>query len=230
MARALVVVGEVAVGGAHVESAGRRSRLQPGCSAAVHAAAARRPGSSPAIASVWRIVSQCWSSWRSTISQIDAVADALAREQLARALAHCLHVCARLGGPERADLSAHRARRLEGVIDARQLGAQQLAAAEAVRDPEVLVGGDVSEVPRERAHDRRVHARELLLAAARRERERVGTRTFEVEQQLLGVVGEGGWSCPREPPSRLACCSLLWGPTVVERGAPVVTGALLPRA
>ena len=89
------------------------------------------------------------------------------RARAARACARARPACTPgLGGPERVHLRAHRARRLEGVIDARQVGPQQLPATEPVGHPEVLVGGDVAKVPRERAHDRGVHARELLLAAA----------------------------------------------------------------
>ena len=49
---------------------------------------------------------------------------------------------------------AHGARRLEGVVAGGEVGPQERLAGEAVHEPEVLVGGDVAEVPDERAHDR----------------------------------------------------------------------------
>ena len=47
-----------------------------------------------------------------------------------------------------ARVAAHRARRLERVVDRGQLLAQQRRAAEAVHEPQVLVGGDVRRGPR----------------------------------------------------------------------------------
>ena len=49
---------------------------------------------------------------------------------------------------------------------------QQRLAAEAVHEPEVLVGGDVREVPDQRAHDRVELALELGVVEVRDERER----------------------------------------------------------
>ena len=69
-------------------------------------------------------------------------------------LAHVRQVLARAAGVEQLDLAAHRARRLERVVDGRELGVQQVAAGVAVHRPQILVGGDVGEVPGERAHQR----------------------------------------------------------------------------
>jgi hypothetical protein len=54
-------------------------------------------------------------------------------------------------------VAAHRPGRLKGVIDLGQLGAQQFKATCALPDPQVLEGGDVAEIPHQRAHDRRMH-------------------------------------------------------------------------
>src|SRR5918998_1658500 len=45
------------------------------------------------------------------------------------------------------DVAAYRARRLEGVVEVGEVAAQQLAAAVAMDEPEVLVSGDVAQVP-----------------------------------------------------------------------------------
>jgi hypothetical protein len=77
-------------------------------------------------------------------------------------------------------------RTARGVSNASyRLATQELEAAEAVRDPEILVGRDVPEVPDERAHDRRVHALQLLVRAAGDERERPRAYVGQIEQQLL---------------------------------------------
>jgi hypothetical protein len=43
--------------------------------------------------------------------------------------------------------------RLEGVVEGVELRVERLVAAQAARDPELLVGRDVAEVPYRRAHD-----------------------------------------------------------------------------
>ena len=52
-------------------------------------------------------------------------------------------------------------------------GCPELQAAQALRKPQILVCADVSEIPRERAHDRRVRVLELLLGQVRDQRKRV---------------------------------------------------------
>ena len=76
-------------------------------------------------------------------------------------------VPARALGVEQLDLAAHGARRLERVVARGELGVQQRLAGEAVHEPEVLVGGDVPQVPRQRAHDRVDLALELPVIEVR---------------------------------------------------------------
>ena len=122
------------------------------------------------------MVSQCCSSWRIDHLAHVPVAHALAGDRLGDAGAHLEHVRARVRRSQRLDLAAHRAGRLERVVHARQVRPQQLQSREPVRQPQVLVGGDVTEIPRERAHDRRVHARQLILVEMRNKRERALAR------------------------------------------------------
>jgi hypothetical protein len=72
------------------------------------------------------------------------------------ALADLAQVLARLARVQQWHLAAYRAGGLERVIQLRQLWPQQLKAGVTVGQPQILVGGDVGEVPHERAHDRRV--------------------------------------------------------------------------
>ena len=94
-----------------------------------------------------------------------AVAGARTLDHRRAAGADGRQVLARGGRVEQLDFAAHGARRLERVVDGGEVGAQQLLAAVAVADPQVLVGGDVREIPHQRAHDRR----ELLLEPLVRE-------------------------------------------------------------
>ena len=55
-------------------------------------------------------------------------------------------VLARRLRPERLDFPAHRARRLERVVQFREIRPQQLQAGVALAQPQILVGGDVAEV------------------------------------------------------------------------------------
>ena len=71
-----------------------------------------------------------------------------ALEDRQRALAHVGEVAERLAAVEQRQVAADRARRLERVVHRGQLGVQQRLAAVAVHEPQVLVGGDVREVPR----------------------------------------------------------------------------------
>ncbi len=120
-----------------------------------------------------------------------AVADPALGEHVGGARADRRHVLPGVVRCERLDLAAHGARRLERVVQRGELGAQQLEAAVAVGEPQVLVGGDVAEVPHQRAHDRRVHALELLVVERRDQRQRSLARGAHREQHLRGVGGEG---------------------------------------
>jgi hypothetical protein len=110
----------------------------------------------------------CWSSCRITSSQLDAVAV----DRVEHALADRLQVGDGLEPVEDLDLAAHRARGLERVVGDRQVGPQQRLARRAVDQPQVLVGGDVAEIPRQRAHDRREHCVQTLLIEVGDELER----------------------------------------------------------
>ena len=73
-----------------------------------------------------------------------------------RALAHRLHVGDRLVAAQVGQVAALGPRRLGGVVDLREVGAQQLQPGLAAH-PQVLERGDVAEVPDQRAHQRVVH-------------------------------------------------------------------------
>ena len=100
---------------------------------------------------------------------------------------------------------AHGARRLEGVVQLGELGMQQRLAGVTVHEPQVLVGGDVAEVPYERAHQLGVGALEVRVADRRDERERplAGPRQRRPHVAVVGARGEGrilsgrgGHGCP----------------------------------
>jgi hypothetical protein len=76
------------------------------------------------------------------------------------------------------ELAAPRARGLEGVVEVREILAQQLRAGLAA-DPQVLERGDVAEVPGERAHQGVVHAVEVRAADAADQPQRPCARLFE---------------------------------------------------
>ena len=88
--------------------------------------------------------------------QLGQLAGAVALDRVQRALAHVGEVGERLLAVEQREVAADLARRLEGVVHGGQLRRQQGRVAEAVDQPQVLVGGDVGEVPHQRAHQRRV--------------------------------------------------------------------------
>src|ERR1700722_2882809 len=87
-----------------------------------------------------------------------AIVDSALADQLRHTRADLRHIRLRVLGRERVDLAADLARGLERVVEVREIRAQKLQAAVAVPEPKILVGGDVTEVPRQRAHDRRGHA------------------------------------------------------------------------
>ena len=104
-------------------------------------------------------------------------------------------------GVEQLDVTARRARRLEGVVGGGQIGAQERLVGVAMHEPEVLVGGDVGEVPHERAHQRVDLALEVGVADRCRERERALARARQRLEDLCGLLGcprghghDGGWS------------------------------------
>ena len=118
------------------------------------------------------------------------IADPVALEHRDGAVADGVEVRARLGGTQERQLAAARSGRLERVVDLGQVGSEHRLAAEATDEPQVLEGGDVAEVPDERAHQRRVDALEVLVADAGDEGQRALTRLG----QGLDRVG-GGQRC-----------------------------------
>ena len=101
-----------------------------------------------------------------------AVARAGLVEHLERAGADRVEVVEDVGAAQERDLAARGARRLEGVVEVGEVAAQQVAAAVAMDEPEVLVGGDVAEIPVQRAHQRVLHALEILVREAGDQRKR----------------------------------------------------------
>ena len=69
------------------------------------------------------------------------------------------------------------------------LGAQQRLAGEAVHRPQVLVGGDVAEVPHERAHDGIQRAVQVVVVDVRDELQRALPRRL----QRLGDRVDRSW-------------------------------------
>ena len=51
------------------------------------------------------------------------------------------------------DVAAHRARRLEGVVDVEQIRVHRILAGDANADPELLERRDVRQIPGQRAHE-----------------------------------------------------------------------------
>ncbi len=74
--------------------------------------------------------------------------------------------------------------RLEGVVESREVRAQQLVLAETMGEPQILVGGDVAEIPRQRAHDLRVDALELSVREVLDQRVRPRAGVLEPVQDL----------------------------------------------
>ncbi len=96
-------------------------------------------------------------------------------------------VAERLRAVEQRQVAADVARRLERVVHRGVVGRQQRLAAVAVHQPQVLVGGDVREVPHQRAHQRRVRGLDVGVGEALDERQRALARLGEE----LGVARGG---------------------------------------
>ena len=173
MPRALVVEREALVGGAEREAAGRQ--LDPAGAASRLSCGAAARGRAPAGKAaekqrlahrlvVLRLVADDHLEQR-PVARSDPV------EDLQRALAHRLEVVEDVLAAQERDVAAHGARGLEGVVEVGEVAAQQRLAAVAVHEPQVLVGGDVAEIPVQRAHERVLDALELGMAEGRDERE-----------------------------------------------------------
>jgi hypothetical protein len=105
-------------------------------------------------------------------------------ERREHARAHGGQVLARAGRVEQLDLAADGPRRLERVVAGREVRAQQRLAREAVHEPQVLVGGDVREIPHERAHDRVDLALEVTRAQVPDEGERPAAHRLQAVHDL----------------------------------------------
>ena len=115
--------------------------------------AARRRGAGPRApaSGAWSAVLQLVADDLSQTSPSPTPSRAIASVTRARTSSMYARASA---GSERLDLAAHRAGRLKRVVHAREVGRQQLQSREPVPQPQILVGGDVTEIPGERAHDR----------------------------------------------------------------------------
>ncbi len=82
-----------------------------------------------------------------------AVADAFLRQRLGAAQAHFAQVDPCLGRIQQLDLASDGTGSLKRVVQFGQIGPQQLKAAVAVGQPQVLVRCDVRKIPDERTHD-----------------------------------------------------------------------------
>ena len=114
-----------------------------------------------------------------------------------RPLAHGPHVVERLLGPQVGELAAFGPRRLVGVVHPHELGTQRLEPAASHREPEVLEGRDVPQVPDERAHQRVVDPVQVLLAQRRHQGERaladlVEQRLDPSRGRCLSICGRHG--------------------------------------
>ena len=182
------------------------------------------PGS--ASCSVWSIVSLCWCSCWSTSSQTHGRRRSPVRGHRRSERSRTrLHVVERLGPAQVGQVAAVGARGLGGVVDLGQVGPQQLEPAGPVAEPEVLEGRDVAEVPDQRAHQRVVHAVEILVGDRLDQRQRalagLGEQRFDplLEQRLgpskgqcvtdwTGQDGPGVDPTPRLTPSAPRRCLL----------------------
>ena len=211
MARPLVVVGEAAARVAQLERPPATLQACPARSLAAGGGRARG-AYTPGAASwrVWSIVSLCWCSCWTTISQTTgSVADPAPRHLRARARAP--PPCSRAPRPG-AGRAGRRARRAASRSRRRppQLRSQRSSPPVRVAQPQVLEGGDVAEVPDQRAHQRVVDAVEVGVARpARRARACARARPREATRPLQGAVsgapqGHGGASGDYRGPACVA--------------------------
>lgn len=110
----------------------------------------------------------------------DAVPDPALPDHLKCSRADLGEVLVRLGGTQEGEIASPGAWGLKGVIYVGQSLAHQRPAPVAVNDPQVLEGGDVTEIPHERAHQLRMDALEVLVGDRGDERERPLARLREL--------------------------------------------------
>jgi hypothetical protein len=91
-------------------------------------------------------------------------------EHLQGPLAHLLHEQPRARVAQVGQVTSAWAGSLGSVVGVRQVGPERLEPARPLAEPEVLEGGDVPEIPDERAHERIVHAVHVRLGDGRDER------------------------------------------------------------
>jgi hypothetical protein len=84
-------------------------------------------------------------------------------EDLQRALAHLAQVGAKIAAAKDRQLAADRSWVLDRVVEAAQVPVQGVQAAHRLHQPQLFEVGDVAQVPRQRAQDRRVDIVELLV-------------------------------------------------------------------
>jgi len=109
-----------------------------------------------------------------------------------RALAHLRHVGAQLLTAKDRQLVSDLPRVFDRVVEAPELAAQRLAAADPLDQPELLEVRDVAEVPSERAEDRRVDLVELLVGERLDEEERPPPCLLQTFGGALVEIGRDG--------------------------------------
>ena len=96
-------------------------------------------------------------------------------------------------------------RRLERVVDVGQVARGAAAGRRAMDEPQVLEGGDMPEIPDERAHQRRVHALEIVVADAGDQRQRALARLGQGRDRVSGGERRGHASSHRNRMRAASC-------------------------
>ena len=137
-------------------------------------------------------------------------------ERLQRALADRAQVV--VGGRLVQDLglSAARSRRLEGVVDVVQLGVEGRVAAHATREPQLLVGPDVPEVPEGRAQEAAHLGHEALVVERREQLEGAAPGRAEPFTEEGSAIGHAVEDSP-SPRDRDVIFLTWWGPSQTAR-------------
>ena len=115
-------------------------------------------------------------------------------EDLQRALAHLVEVGAKLVAAQDRQLAACAPRVLDRVVEAAELAVQRLPATHRLHQPQLLEVGDVAQVPRQWAEDRRIDAVQLLVGERLDEPEGSPSRLGQAlrDRILLGGLDRGG--------------------------------------
>ena len=180
VAWALVVVGEAAGGRAHLELPARylepfrlASQVRPH-----RRAAARQPAQEQCLAHRLRVLELVANDELVELIRTHVV------QYGESPVSDVRHVGQRPLAVEQLDVAAHCAWRLERVVGGRELLVQQRPAAQPVDRPQVLVRGDVREVPDQRAHDRVERAMDDVVVQAIHQGERRSSGVVQLRRQV----------------------------------------------